>query len=185
MRVLVTCGPTWVPIDAARVISNHSTGEMGRLIAARLKKAKAKVTLLQGPMSFDEFAKRFKAACAKKYDIVVHAAAVSDFQLKSVSRGKLSSGKALNLPLVPTEKLIKAVKRISPRTFLVGFKLGSTLRGSVKEAKRLCIDAGCDLVVANTKARGYQGCIINADGNVLAKATRKNKIAASLAQILK
>ena len=101
MKVLVTCGPTWVPIDAVRVISNHSTGEMGRLIAAAFVKAGAKVRVLEGPMSFDDFARKFKAACTKKYDIVVHAAAVSDFKLKTAAKGKLSSGKTLNLRLVP------------------------------------------------------------------------------------
>ena len=184
MKVLVTCGPTWVPIDAVRVISNHSTGEMGRLIAASFKKARARVTLLEGPMSFDEFAKKFKAACAKKYDIVVHAAAVSDFKPKGAAKGKLSSGKILNLCLVPTEKLINVVKRLAPDTFLVGFKLESTLSRAVKEAGKLFTDAGCDLVVANAKANGYQGCIIDVDGNVLVKAANKKNLAETLARIL-
>ena len=33
MRVLITCGATWTPIDDVRVISNISSGEMGHLIA--------------------------------------------------------------------------------------------------------------------------------------------------------
>ena len=184
MRALITCGPTWVAIDAMRVISNRSTGEMGRLIAACFRKIKVKVTLLEGPMSFDEFAKKFKAECVKKYDIVVHAAAVSDFKPKSASKGKLGSDQALNLRLVPTEKLVNAVKRLSPGTFLVGFKLESNLARAVKEAKGLFTDAGCDLVVANSMARGYQGCVIDADGNVLVKAANKKNLAETLARIL-
>ena len=184
MKVLVTCGPTWVPIDAVRVISNRSTGEMGRLISGYLKKAGAKVTLLEGPMSFDEFAEKFKAACAKKYDIVVHAAAVSDFRPKGI-KGKLRSGRTLNLSLVPTEKLINAVKRLSPGTFLVGFKLGSSLGQAMKDAKRLFMDAGCDLVVANSTGYGYGGRIIDAHGRILAEAADKNGIARSLVRLLK
>jgi len=49
-RILITCGPTWVPIDGMRVISNRSSGQLGQTIAQDLTKAGAKVTLLEGPV---------------------------------------------------------------------------------------------------------------------------------------
>ena len=48
-KVLITAGPTWVPIDNVRVISNTATGETGILLSEKLKNLGAKVTLLLGP----------------------------------------------------------------------------------------------------------------------------------------
>ena len=47
----MTCGPTWVPIDNARVISNRSTGELGHAIVDHLYKERAQITLLEGPVT--------------------------------------------------------------------------------------------------------------------------------------
>ena len=48
-RILITCGPTWVALDDVRVLSNRSTGELGRLLARKLKAAGAQVTVLCHP----------------------------------------------------------------------------------------------------------------------------------------
>ena len=76
MRVLITCGATWTPIDDVRVISNISSGEMGHLIAQAFRQNKAEVTVIEGPVThtltdkkikiikyrfFDELAAYFKA----------------------------------------------------------------------------------------------------------------------------
>ena len=83
MRVLITCGPTWVAIDEVRVISNQSSGEMGHLIAQELLARGAQVTLLEGSVThswsnpsvkvikyrfFDELEKSLKLELKKKYD---------------------------------------------------------------------------------------------------------------------
>jgi len=49
-RILITAGPTWVPIDTVRVISNIATGQTGILLAEKLRSLGAKVTLLLGPV---------------------------------------------------------------------------------------------------------------------------------------
>src|SRR5580698_10572903 len=97
MRVLITCGATWTPIDDVRVISNISSGEMGHLIAQSFRQKGAHVTIIEGPVThtledkkikfikyrfFDELARILKQELVKKYDIIVHAAAVSDFKVK-------------------------------------------------------------------------------------------------------
>ncbi len=185
MRVLITCGPIWVPLDAVRVISNRSTGEMGRVLAKAFLKRKARVTLVEGPMAFDEL-KAVLRQKAKGHDIIVHAAAVSDFKTASPLKAKLSSGKPLTLRLVPTEKLINSIKRWSPRALLVGFKLepGLTSANAFRHARELFERAKCDLVVANTVSRGYKGFIVDADGNILGKADSKHKAAEALAKLL-
>lgn len=49
-KILITAGPTWVPIDRVRVISNVSSGRTGMTIAQYASKAGADVTLLLGPV---------------------------------------------------------------------------------------------------------------------------------------
>src|ERR1041385_7988360 len=140
-KILITCGPTWVAIDDVRVLSNRSTGELGRILARRLKGAGAKVTVLEGPVTeplkdrlikvlkfsfFEELTELLNEELKKRYDVVIHAAAVSDFRLPKKFSGKISSEKRrLNLNLVRAPKLINRIKKIAPKTFLVGFKLES------------------------------------------------------------
>jgi phosphopantothenoylcysteine decarboxylase/phosphopantothenate--cysteine ligase len=206
VKVLVTCGATWTPIDDIRVISNISTGEMGHEIAQAFRKAGAGVTVIEGAVThvlaadsgikivkyrfFDELAKALRIELLKKYDIIIHAAAVSDFKAVSVSKNKISSDKVLTLKLVPTPKLIKDIKRLSPKSILVGFKLESNIRrdainGVFETTKSLFESSGCDLVVANTLKGGYKGYIVNADGEILSKARNKNAIAKELVKLLK
>src|SRR5690348_10454722 len=121
-RILVTCGPTWVAIDDMRVISNRSTGELGRILAGQLKAAGARVTVLEGPVAeplndrsvrvvkflfFEELAALLHKELRNRYDAVIHAAAVSDYRPVKRISGKISSGKKrLDLKLVRTPKLI-------------------------------------------------------------------------------
>jgi len=201
LRVLVTCGPTWTPIDDVRVISNVSSGEMGHLIAQAFKVNKAHVTVIEGQVThalkdknikvikfrfFDELASALKAELLKNYDIIVHAAAVSDFKVRSVSKSKISSGKDLNLKLIATPKLIKDIKRLSPDSLLVGFKLESNLnpKNIYNTVRSLFTVSACDLVVANSLKHGYQGFIVNADGDILSKAADKKILAQDLVRIL-
>ena len=199
MRVLITCGATWTPIDDVRVISNISSGEMGHLIAQAFRSHGAFVTIIEGPVThalvdkkvkiikyrfFDELARVLSQELLKKYDIIIHAAAVSDFKVIGSSKSKISSDKAVTLKLAPTAKLIKDIKRLSPESFLVGFKLESNLnpKNIFKTVKSLFTQMGCDLVVANSLTGGYKGFIVNAEGVILAKANNKQKIASVIAR---
>lgn len=197
MRVLITCGATWSPIDDVRVISNVSSGETGHLIAMAFRQRGAQITVIEGPAThkledkkikiikyrfFDELAAVLRRELLKKYDIILHAAAVSDFRVAGAPKSKISSKKALTLSLLATRKLINDIKRLSPGSFLVGFKLESKLnpKNIFKTVKDLFESSGCDLVVANTLTGGYRGYIVNADGDVLAKASSKHALAQNL-----
>ena len=48
-RLLITAGPTWVPIDSVRHLANLSTGRMGATLARAAAAAGWDVTLLYGP----------------------------------------------------------------------------------------------------------------------------------------
>jgi phosphopantothenoylcysteine synthetase/decarboxylase len=199
MKVLITCGPTWMAIDQVRVISNTSSGEMGHLIAESFLKSKAQVTVIEGPVThswtsakakvlkyqfFHELKALFQSELKKKYDIVIHAAAVSDFEVKG-HKGKMDSSKALKLNLVPTVKLIDFVKKISPESFLVGFKLEPGLNsGNAFKESRSLFSSGCDLVVANSIKPSYRAFVMDADGQIVMKTNHKKTLADHLIKIL-
>ncbi|MCD4781887.1 MAG: phosphopantothenoylcysteine decarboxylase [Candidatus Omnitrophica bacterium] len=201
IKVLITSGPTWVPIDAMRVITNKSTGLMGQTLAKQFSNAGAQVTLLEGPVLnsiediefnvklkkfqfFSELETLFKRSLRQKYDMVLHAAAVSDYELKKVPNKKIRSGqKSLDLKLEPTTKLINQVKKISPKTFLVGFKWEPKISFSTvkKVTASLFLKAKCDIVIANTTANNsYTGYIVDQK----AKQTIQVKSRVTLAQEL-
>lgn len=202
MKVLITCGPTWVKIDDVRVISNISSGQMGHLIASLFKTNGAAVTLIEGPVThemdrkgikvlkfkfFDELRTLLLAECRKKYDVIIHAAAVADFKTENLIKGKINSAKKLKLNLVPTEKIINRIKKIAPESCLVGFKLEPTLNKTraVKIAGKLFDEASCDLVLINSLKGGYKAYMIDADRNIQGVATEKKDIAQQLIRILK
>ena len=183
-----------------RVITNRSTGEMGRLIARAFAAKGSKVTLLEGKAAsssiklnkkislknffyYNELARLLTQELKREYDVVIHAAAVSDFELGRPFKGKLPSGKTLRLELTPTRKLIGRIKTTSRRSFLVGFKLETTLTRAfiLDKVKSLFKDAGCALVVANVqKGRQYAACLIWPDGTMSPKVSSK----AALVKIL-
>ena len=203
-KVLITSGPTWVAIDRMRVISNISTGSLARLIAGNLTEFKAKVTVLEGPVTeqlntdgvrvlkfyfYDELRSLLKKELRKKYDIVIHAAAVSDYRLKHPFKGKIFSGiETLTLELCPTEKIIDSIKKIAPKVFLVGFKLEPNMgkASAIQEASGLIRHAGCDLVVANSidKNNRYSGHIIDHNGKVLAYKKSRRTMSKALVEVL-
>lgn len=180
-RILITAGPTWVPIDKVRVISNIATGETGVLLAEKLANLSAKVTLLLGPVGFCCLNKnirviRFKLfdelrnivareVRAKKYDAVIQTAAVSDYAPVKAFSGKLKSGlKNWKLVLEPTSKIIDYIKKLDSSLFLVGFKFepGANKNILIVKARLLLRRSRLDLVVANTIAKNkYQAYIIN------------------------
>jgi phosphopantothenoylcysteine decarboxylase/phosphopantothenate--cysteine ligase len=168
-KILITAGSTWVPIDRVRVISNIATGATGILLTARLRRLGAKVKLILGPFELGELERRIKKELKSTgYDIVIHSAAVVDYQPKRPGPGKIRSGiKNLKLELVPTRKLINAVKRFSPKVKLVGFKFEprASDRYLVVEARKLMRNSASDLVVANTYGRnGYKAFIVSPSG---------------------
>lgn len=168
-RVLITAGPTWVPIDKVRIISNVASGETGILLAKKFIGLGAKVTLLLGPVEgiskslgfklirfrfFDELKEAiFSELKSKKYDIVIHSASVSDYRPAKIYNRKIPSGiRRLKFELVPTVKIINKIKKIAPGVFLVGFKFKPQEKKEklIKEARKLIGDSNLNLAVANS-----------------------------------
>jgi phosphopantothenoylcysteine decarboxylase/phosphopantothenate--cysteine ligase len=202
-RVLITSGPTSVPIDGMRVITNRSTGEMGRLLAGACLKRGVKVTLLEGAVTtelplprgvrqrkfyfFSELEKSFKLELGKRPDIVIHAAAVSDFRLSKKFKGKLSSGDKVKLKLVPTKKLVNGIKKAGRPAFLVAFKFEPKLGHDyiLRKTRPLFKEAKCDLVVANSiKGKKYHAAVVYPDGRMSGGVSSKQALAQLLIKSL-
>jgi phosphopantothenoylcysteine decarboxylase/phosphopantothenate--cysteine ligase len=200
-RILITAGPTWVPIDSVRVISNIATGETGILLAKQAQEKGAQVTLFLGNSSIDwenksinicgfKFFKELRSRLIKElrlrqYDIIIHSAAVSDFRPNRQYPGKLNSGKAVSLKLSPLPKIIKDIRGLAPLAKLVMFKLetGVPDRALIQRAKRAQIKAGADFIVAN-RINPYRAFIINDAGKIYAVSS-KVKLASQLLGVIK
>ena len=194
LSVLITSGPTSVPIDAMRVITNRSTGEMGRLIANNFLKTGSRVTLLEGAVTttipvapthlkkfftFAELQTLLNAELARHYDIVIHAAAVSDFEIEKPFKEKLGSNDNLTLRLVPTKKLVLDIKKKQAGVFLVGFKLESSIdkKSIIPKVSSLFDQSRCDLVVINrSDAKGYQAYIMQNDHSTTGTVASKKRL---------
>lgn len=202
-KILITAGPTWVPIDDVRVISNTSSGEMGVLLAEEARACGMETDIILGPATyrepfkgvrverfkyFDDLLKLISSMLArKKYDIILHAAAVSDYLLKPVP-GKISSANIqLILHLTPAPKLIDLMRRLNPKAFLVMFKLEGKVTDAVllKRALEAMKKASADLVIANRFEGGHYRGFILGSRNILARSASKRSLVASLFKILK
>ena len=188
LRILVTAGPTVEPIDPVRYITNRSTGRMGYALAKVARRRGASVILVSGPTSLTPpFGVTF---CGVKtaeemrhqvlenradHDIIIKAAAVSDYRPRESAQQKIKKGAdSLSLELVKNPDILAelgATKKESP-CILVGFaaetdELLANAKGKL-EAKNL------DMIVANDVSRSDAGFetetnivkIIYADGRV-------------------
>lgn len=189
-RILITAGPTRVPIDEVRVLSNIATGETGRLLAQEAARRKAKVTLILGPVSeygldksiklihfsyFDELRNKIKKELSlRKYDLVIHSAAVSDFKPKHRIRGKFNSGKGLNLKLVPLPKIIQDIKHFVSASKLITFKLEPAVSDKVliQRARKALSSFKSNYIVAN-RLNPYQAFIINRNNKVISVRSKQ------------
>ena len=178
MKILITSGGTREPIDGVRVIANHSTGYTGAQLADAFTHAGDTVTLLcavGAARPLDDGIEQLTfvtvndldTGCAKllaerDFDLMVHAAAVSDFVVSAVVVNgqrypapithKLDSTQSLSVELKPGKKILSHLKSYSknPALKLVGFKLtDGANEDEMRVAVEKLLDAGADLVVHN------------------------------------
>ncbi|MCX6567631.1 MAG: bifunctional phosphopantothenoylcysteine decarboxylase/phosphopantothenate--cysteine ligase CoaBC [Candidatus Aminicenantes bacterium] len=175
--VLVTAGPTREHLDPVRFLSNPSSGKMGYELAREAVGRGAKVVLVSGPTAlvppagarteFVRTAAEMQAACLKafpKADIVVMAAAVSDFRFKDVRPRKAAKsevGPALAVERTPDILALLGGKK-RPGQFLVGF--AAETHDILAHARKKLAAKKADLMVANAVGEG-QG--FGTDGNAV------------------
>lgn len=203
-RILVSAGPTWVPIDAVRHIGNFATGRLGLLLAHEATRRGAAATLLLGPTRLCLTAEERAAIRIEEYtyfdelqalvrrevgsggfDAFLHSAAVSDYAPEPAT-GKLRSGQeSLVLRLRPLPKIVDEVKALDPTICLVKFKLEVDVSRAeliaIAQASRA--HSRADLIVANDKsaltAHAHPALILGAAG-VIAEVGTKDELARAL-----
>jgi phosphopantothenoylcysteine decarboxylase/phosphopantothenate--cysteine ligase len=143
MTIIVTIGPTQEPLDAMRILSNRSTGDLGTRLALTLaqnghlviafrgvgatadtrKLLALGVTILPFTTTDDLRLLFQQTSQSEKIDAIFHAAAVSDFYLPGAGGGKIpTSNGSLTLTLEPTPKLLPLLRNWFPKARIVGWK---------------------------------------------------------------
>lgn len=173
-KVLISLGSTVEYIDPIRVISNTSSGKMGFSLVKNAMEFGLNVTIVKGLTShsvnldengkgsitksidvkttqqmFDEIKREMSI---QTYDIIILAAAVSDFRPLTYSDHKIGSKEStLKLTLVPTIKIVDTIKNTYISTFLVAFKAEYCIEevDLLQKSYTKLTDANADLVVAN------------------------------------
>ena len=171
-KVLMTAGPTIEKIDPIRIITNHSTGKTGVLLASELVSAGAKVTLVYGPgiteppkgakiipvQTVTEMFNEVKKQMKKKFDIVILAAAASDYIPKNQYSKKIKSTKnSLTVELKKAPKIIDYIKKLQKDVFLIGFKAETDIskKELVVRAKQKLRDSKANMIIANDIGKKY------------------------------
>lgn len=165
-KVLVTAGPTREFIDPFRFVSNPSSGKMGIAFAEAARDSGAEVELLLGPCQLPlprgMTVHRFQSAKelldltvhhAKRADIVIMAAAVSDYTIPSPAEQKIKkNGRPFSVTLTPTVDILKTLSAWKKRPFLIGFAAETDHLES--HAKNKLDEKGCDLILGNQIGNG-------------------------------
>lgn len=138
LPLLITGGPTPVPVDGVRRITNRFTGQLGVEIGNELYLRGAEALLVLGggmvkvpdylPVApagtYDDYYRLVMAELARwPYQAAIFSAAVADYRPEQLLPGKTPSGGALQqIRLVPTVKVIAEVRQQFPNLTMITFK---------------------------------------------------------------
>ena len=157
-HIVVTAGGTQEPIDPARHIGNSASGKMGYALAEAARDRGAEVRLITAPTSLSapvgveltsvKTAIQMRDAVMKaipQSDALIMAAAVADYQSKSVAKTKIKKQSPnLTLELVRTPDILTEV---TGNILKVGFAAES--ENIIENAREKLQRKGLDLIVAN------------------------------------
>ena len=177
ISAVVTSGPTKEYIDPVRYISNESSGKQGYEIALALVKLGVKTTLITGASKFDPCkglkikevvsAEEMMLEVKKNLpvDIVVCAAAVSDFKPKKINKNKVKKNNknSMTLELIKNQDILNFLgknNKLRPK-IVVGFsaETENLLNNSIKKLE----EKHCDIIIANDVSKKNTG--FNSDYN--------------------
>ena len=162
-KVLITAGPTHEALDPVRFLGNRSSGTMGFELAKKAARLGAKVILVSGPTHLQiqhsaiqliriTTAQDMYQACHEHYsdsDIVIAAAAVSDYRPKHVAAQKLKKQEvARELSLERTPDILESLGKKKTRQFLVGFAIET--ENEIENAKNKIKRKHLDAIVLNS-----------------------------------
>ena len=205
-NVLITAGPTYEKLDPVRFIGNNSSGKMGYYLAKNAQKLGANVKLIIGPTNLDmdlDFIETIRIESSdemfnmvkknyKKSDIVISAAAVSDFKPKSISENKIKKKNILKkIEVVPTIDILSYLGKNKTKQYLVGFALET--ENPIENAKKKLNDKNLDAIILNSisdfspiSSDENKITFISSDNNIQYKKKSKDQVSKDIfEQIIK
>jgi phosphopantothenoylcysteine decarboxylase/phosphopantothenate--cysteine ligase len=175
--ILITAGPTAEDIDPVRFLTNRSSGKMGYSLAAAAERRGAHVILVSGPTDLaapegvDWVPVRTTAEMrdavverARESNIIIKAAAVSDYRPVSPRAQKIKRGSAnLTIELEPTPDILSELGRDKGSRILIGF--AAETERVAESARGKLARKGADMIVANDVTQ--QGAGFDTDTNIV------------------
>lgn len=216
MRILITAGGTQEPLDEVRFLTNFSTGKTGAILTETWTAAGHQVTHLCGRAaiapapsfkllrygSFADLESELQALLGSEpFDLVVHAAAVSDYSIKEIRAGDRtyqpgvtgkidSSAEELVLKLRRNHKIVDRLRGYAAgHPVIVGFKLTNTPDQAQREQAifKLSLNPAIDFVVHNDYSEilesGQQPFSIYQQQNLLERCNSASELAKALVKL--
>ncbi|MBQ1501931.1 MAG: phosphopantothenoylcysteine decarboxylase [Firmicutes bacterium] len=160
-KVIVSAGPTHEYLDPVHFLGTPSSGKMGFCLAQAALAAGAKVVLVSGPVSLPDpegitiirvtSAEEMQQAILGEYedaDVVIMAAAVTDFRPVSLSHLKIKKAEQISdLRLELTPDILAGLGKNKGQRFLCGF--AAETNDLETYAKNKLIEKNLDLILAN------------------------------------
>lgn len=172
--ILVTAGGTQESIDPVRYIGNRSSGKMGYAIAEQAVRMGAKVILVSAPtslpipsgvdfISVDSAVSMQEAVEARFNDVnvVIMAAAVSDFRVLHKAEQKIKKMESMTIELVKNPDILQGLGSKKSHQILVGF--AAETEHVIKYGQDKVAKKNLDMLVANDVSKSNAG--FNVDTN--------------------
>ncbi|MBQ7231459.1 MAG: bifunctional phosphopantothenoylcysteine decarboxylase/phosphopantothenate--cysteine ligase CoaBC [Oscillospiraceae bacterium] len=185
-RILVTAGATRESIDPVRFITNHSSGKMGVALAKAAMLRGAEVTLVAAhmeakpPMFVDVVPVKssqdmFEAVTsrASHMDIIIKAAAVSDYTPASVADSKMKKKDGeLSIELKRTQDILKYLgAHKHAGQFLCGFSMETD--NVIENSRKKLTGKNADMICANSLRTAGAG--FGVDTNIITLITESGE----------
>jgi len=175
--VLITAGPTREDIDPVRFLTNRSSGKMGYALAEAAVGRGARVILISGPTDLTvpegtdwvpvRTAEEMRDAVRERgldANVVIMAAAVSDYRLRAPHTQKVKRGEAhLLLELEPTPDILAELGGQKGSRVLVGF--AAETERLEEHARDKLVRKHADIIVANDVTQ--HGAGFDTDTNIV------------------
>ena len=172
--ILVTAGGTQESIDPVRYIGNRSSGKMGYAIAEQAARMGAKVILVSAPTSLPipngvdfisvDSAVSMQEAVEARYNdvnVVIMAAAVSDFRVLHKAEQKIKKMESMTIELVKNPDILQGLGSKKSHQILVGF--AAETEHVIKYGQDKVARKNLDMLVANDVSKSNAG--FNVDTN--------------------
>lgn len=186
LKILVTAGPTIEDIDPVRYITNRSSGKMGYALAKMAALRGASVKVISGPTALkppagteytgvktaEEMKNKVLKHCSHM-DIIIKAAAVSDYRPADVSKQKIKkTDDGFSIKLTSNPDILFELGKLKEKAGFILAGFAAETENILNNAKEKLLKKNLDLIVVNdvtAKDAGFdkdtnQVTIISKDG---------------------